>query len=248
MSRAELLLPTCPRAVEISQYGATSTSTASSRCPSSKTRPHPAHPHRGGRRQKHPQCADGLKNRWSTSTAPARAAHRQIVSDARPASSSQEASDYLKALLEAVLMYLGINDGNLEEGSLRCDANVSVRSPCGQRRRSARAPSFKNMSTASASCGRPSTARSRARVAGAAIGGGRPLFKRRAPTIPDWRDAFAMRSKEDADEYRYFPEPDLPPLRVDRGRLDRPRVRRAPPPQLPELPAGAGRAATSRPG
>jgi len=139
--------------------------------------------------------------------------------------SAQEASDYLKTL-RAVLMYLGINDGNLEEGSLRCDANVSVRR-AGATELGTRAE-LKNMN--SFRFLRQAIEYEIKRQVGVLEGGGRVLQETRTFDVAKG-ETKSMRSKEEANDYRYFPEPDLPPLHVSKPWVDR--VRR----ELPELPA-----------
>ncbi|MHB8417913.1 MAG: Asp-tRNA(Asn)/Glu-tRNA(Gln) amidotransferase subunit GatB [Myxococcales bacterium] len=139
--------------------------------------------------------------------------------------SAQEASDYLKAL-RSVLMYLGINDGNLEEGSLRCDANVSVRR-AGQPELGTRAE-LKNMN--SFRFLRQAIEYEIERQVGVLEGGGRVVQETRTFDAAKG-ETRAMRSKEEAHDYRYFPEPDLPPLKLDRPWVER--VKR----ELPELPA-----------
>ncbi|AMY11014.1 Aspartyl/glutamyl-tRNA(Asn/Gln) amidotransferase subunit B [Luteitalea pratensis] len=125
-----------------------------------------------------------------------------------------------------VLVAIGVNDGNLEEGSLRCDANVSVR-PLGQQALGTKVEvknvnSFRFLQKAI----EYEIARQSAVVAdGGAIVQETRLFD------PDTGRTFSMRSKEEAHDYRYFPEPDLPLLVLSRGQVDR--VRAA----LPELPA-----------
>ena len=137
---------------------------------------------------------------------------------------AQEASDYLKAL-RAIVMYLGINDGNLEEGSLRCDANVSVR-PVGQTKLGTRAE-LKNMN--SFRFLRQAIDHEIERQSTLLRGGGRVIQETRTydPVTGTTR---ALRSKEEANDYRYFPEPDLPVLRVDDGWIARVKE------TLPELP------------
>jgi aspartyl-tRNA(Asn)/glutamyl-tRNA(Gln) amidotransferase subunit B len=139
--------------------------------------------------------------------------------------SAQEASDYLKAM-RAVLMYLGINDGNLEEGSLRCDANVSVRR-VGQKELGTRAE-LKNMN--SFRFLRQAIEFEIHRQVELLESGGRVVQETRLYDVQKG-ETRPMRSKEEAHDYRYFPEPDLPPLHVDAAWVERVRA------QLPELPA-----------
>jgi len=139
--------------------------------------------------------------------------------------SADEAHEYLVAL-KAVLQYAGVSDGNMEEGSLRCDANVSVR-PRGREALGTRAEiknlnSFRNVVRAI----EHEVARQAAVIdAGAAVVQETRLWNQ------DRGETVSMRSKEEAHDYRYFPEPDLPPLRIDPAWVEE--VRRA----LPELPA-----------
>jgi aspartyl-tRNA(Asn)/glutamyl-tRNA(Gln) amidotransferase subunit B len=123
--------------------------------------------------------------------------------------SSAEAADYLRRLRE-VLMALGANDGNLEEGSFRCDANVSVRrrgsDVLGTRCEIKNVNSFRFVERAiDYEVGRQVALV----LAGKTIG---------QQTLR-WDEAsgktYPLRSKEDAHDYRYFPDPDLPPLLVD---------------------------------
>jgi aspartyl-tRNA(Asn)/glutamyl-tRNA(Gln) amidotransferase subunit B len=139
--------------------------------------------------------------------------------------SAEEAHDYLTAL-KAVLLYAGVSDCNMEEGSLRCDANVSVR-PRGTEALGTRAEiknlnSFRNVARA--------IDHEVARQSALISAGGRVVQETRLWNA-DRGETFSMRSKEDAHDYRYFPEPDLPPLVVDDEWLRE--VRAA----LPELPA-----------
>lgn len=138
--------------------------------------------------------------------------------------SVDEAVAYLKTL-HAIVRYLGICDGNMEEGSFRCDANVSVR-PVGARRFGTRTE-IKNMNTFKGV--HRAIAHEIERQIAVIEDGGEVVQETRL-----WDDAAgrtrAMRSKEEAHDYRYFPEPDMPPLEVDRARVDR--VAAA----LPELP------------
>jgi aspartyl-tRNA(Asn)/glutamyl-tRNA(Gln) amidotransferase subunit B len=129
------------------------------------------------------------------------------------------------ARLRDVLVALGVNDGNMDEGSLRCDANVSVR-PAGQvafgtRTEVKNVNSFRHLQKAlefeiarqAAVLDRGGAVHQETRLWDTATG-----------------ETVVMRSKEDADDYRYFPEPDLPPLQVDAAWVERVRG------SLPELP------------
>ncbi len=140
-------------------------------------------------------------------------------------SSAQEASDYLKSL-RAVLMYLGVNDGNLEEGSLRCDANVSVR-PFGSNALGTRAE-LKNMN--SFRFLRQAIEYEISRQIDLLESGGRVVQETRTYD-PQKGETRSLRTKEEAHDYRYFPEPDLPPCVVSADWVAK--VREG----LPELPA-----------
>ncbi len=138
--------------------------------------------------------------------------------------SSQEAYDYLTHLRKT-LLYLGVCDGNMEEGSLRCDANVSVR-PRGTRELGTKVEiknlnSFRFLQMALDY----EIDRQMREIAQ----GGRIVQETRL-----WDEAggrtFPMRSKEEAHDYRYFPEPDLPPLTLDPAWIEE--ARRS----LPDLP------------
>jgi aspartyl-tRNA(Asn)/glutamyl-tRNA(Gln) amidotransferase subunit B len=119
--------------------------------------------------------------------------------------SSAEAVAYAKEL-HKIVTWIGICDGNMQEGSFRCDANVSVRkpgAPLGTRREIKNLNSFKFMQQAM-------DFEIRWQIEqledGHAIEQATVLFN------PDTGETRAMRSKEDAADYRYFPDPDLPPL------------------------------------
>ena len=122
--------------------------------------------------------------------------------------SSFEAANYMRQLRD-VLVFLGVNDGNLEEGSLRCDANVSIRPwgslVLGTRTELKNLNSFKFLQRA-IDC---EVARQTAIV----DAGGRIVQETRS-FDPDTGKTHSLRSKEEAHDYRYFPEPDLPPLVV----------------------------------
>ncbi len=138
--------------------------------------------------------------------------------------SAAEAEAYLKRLRE-VLMFVGVNDGNLEEGSFRCDANVSVR-PVGAERFGTRVE-LKNIN--SFRFVRKAIEHEIARQEAELSAGGKIVQETRT-----WSEAqartIAMRSKEEAHDYRYFPDPDLPPLVVTAARIDEIRA------SVPELP------------
>ena len=139
--------------------------------------------------------------------------------------SAEEAVAYLDGLKE-ILRYLRVSDCNMEEGSLRCDANISVRprgsQTFGTRTEVKNMNSFKNVAKAIAS--------EVERQVELVESGGKVVMETRS-----W-DAEAgvtrsMRSKEEAHDYRYFPEPDLPPLTLAPETLD---ALRAGMPELPE--------------
>jgi len=139
--------------------------------------------------------------------------------------SADEARQYVVEL-RAILQYLGINNGDMESGQLRCDANVSLR-PVGRAELGTKVE-IKNMNSFRAihraieyEIGRQSEVLD---------SGGRLVQETRG-----WNDArgltVSQRTKEFAEDYRYFPEPDLPPLEVSRGWVAEIRA------GLPELPA-----------
>jgi aspartyl-tRNA(Asn)/glutamyl-tRNA(Gln) amidotransferase subunit B len=138
--------------------------------------------------------------------------------------SADEAAEYLKALRD-VLVYIGVNDGNLEEGSFRCDANVSVMrrgaTELGTRAELKNINSFRFV--------RQAIDFEIARQVGVIEAGGKVLQETRL-WDPQRGETRSMRSKEEAHDYRYFPEPDLPPLLVPEGMAERVRE------HLPELP------------
>jgi aspartyl-tRNA(Asn)/glutamyl-tRNA(Gln) amidotransferase subunit B len=138
--------------------------------------------------------------------------------------SAAEAVAYAKAL-HSLVMWLDICDGNMQEGSFRCDANVSVR-PVGQKEFGTRCE-IKNLNSF--------------RFLEDAINievrrqieliedGGRVIQETRLYD-PDRKETRSMRSKEDSQDYRYFPDPDLPPLRISREWVEQVRA------TMPELP------------
>jgi aspartyl-tRNA(Asn)/glutamyl-tRNA(Gln) amidotransferase subunit B len=122
--------------------------------------------------------------------------------------SVDEAVEYLKSL-RAILMYLGVNDGNLQEGSFRCDANVSVMRK-GAERYGTRCE-IKNMN--SFRFLRAAIDYEVRRQVEIVEGGGQVEQETRL-FDPERNETRSMRSKEEAHDYRYFPEPDLPPVMV----------------------------------
>ena len=117
-----------------------------------------------------------------------------------------EAFEYLTRLKE-ILLYTGVSDCNMEEGSLRCDANVSVR-PKGQEKFGTKAE-VKNVN--SFKFIRAALEFEIERQIDVIDSGGRVLQETRLWNANEGR-TYSMRSKEQAHDYRYFPEPDLPPL------------------------------------
>lgn len=137
--------------------------------------------------------------------------------------SSAEAVAYAKEL-HKIVTWIGICDGNMQEGSFRCDANVSVRKPgqpLGTRREIKNLNSFRNMQQAI-------DYEIRWQIEqledGYAIEQATVLFN------PDTGETRAMRTKEDAADYRYFPDPDLPPLVIAPQWIEQVKV------AMPELP------------
>jgi aspartyl-tRNA(Asn)/glutamyl-tRNA(Gln) amidotransferase subunit B len=123
--------------------------------------------------------------------------------------SPQEAYEYLTKLKE-IILFTGVSDCNMEEGSLRCDANVSVR-PVGQKEFGTKAE-VKNVN--SFRFIREALEYEIERQIGVLEEGGKVAQETRLYN-PDQGKTYAMRSKERAHDYRYFPEPDLLPLVVD---------------------------------
>ncbi len=138
--------------------------------------------------------------------------------------SSQEAYDYLTAL-KLTLQYLGVSDCDMEKGSLRCDANISIR-PCGETKFGTKTE-LKNMNSFSAV--KKALEYEIARHTQVILSGGKIVQE----TLL-WNDEKAMtitmRSKEQAHDYRYFPDPDLVPFTIESMVIDQVRA------ELPELP------------
>ena len=127
--------------------------------------------------------------------------------------SAAEAAEFFSRLRD-ILVWLGVNDGNMEEGSLRCDANVSVR-PAGQQAFGTKAE-VKNVN--SFRYVQKALEYEIERQIEVIQGGGRVIQETRLWDSTTGR-TFSMRSKEEAHDYRYFPEPDLPPVVVSEARI-----------------------------
>ncbi|EYC49765.1 glutamyl-tRNA amidotransferase [Hylemonella gracilis str. Niagara R] len=137
--------------------------------------------------------------------------------------SSEEAVAYAKEL-HKIVTWIGICDGNMQEGSFRCDANVSVRkpgAPLGTRREIKNLNSFKFMQQA---------IDYEIRWQIEQIEDGHAIQQATVLFDPDTGETRAMRTKEDAADYRYFPDPDLPPLVIAPEWIERVKA------QMPELP------------
>ena len=152
----------------------------------------------------------------------------EIVSEPEMRSAA-EAVAYAKAL-HSLVMWLGVCDGNMQEGSFRCDVNVSVR-PVGQKEFGTRCEiknlnSFRFMEEA---------IHYEVRRQIELIEDGGKVIQATRLWDPDRKETRSMRTKEDAQDYRYFPDPDLPPLVIGQDWIDRVKA------EMPELP-GALRA------
>jgi aspartyl-tRNA(Asn)/glutamyl-tRNA(Gln) amidotransferase subunit B len=138
--------------------------------------------------------------------------------------SAAEAVAYARAL-HALVRWIGICDGNMQEGSFRCDANVSVRRPgdakLGTRCEIKNLNSFRFLQQAIEHEVRRQTE---------LIEDGGTVVQETRLYDPDRGETRPMRSKEDAQDYRYFPDPDLPPLSIDEAWIARLEA------ELPELP------------
>ena len=135
-----------------------------------------------------------------------------------------EAYEYLKKIKQ-IVQYLEVCDGNMEEGSLRCDANVSIR-PRGQKELGTRTE-LKNMNSFR-NVERALTFEIERQIDLVESGG--EVIQQTLLWDPNKLETRQMRSKEEAHDYRYFPEPDLPPIIVTSELLDEIKQ------ELPELP------------
>lgn len=139
--------------------------------------------------------------------------------------SSEEAFAFLTTL-RRLLRWIQVCDGNMEEGSLRCDANISIR-PIGQTTLGTRVE-VKNLNSI----------RNVKRAIDAEVQRligltetGQPIIQQTRSFDADTGTSFALRSKEEAEDYRYFPEPDLPPFFISEAHIEK--VKSA----MPMLPA-----------
>jgi len=138
--------------------------------------------------------------------------------------SAEEVSEFLGAIRKLV-RYLGISDGDMEKGNMRCDANISIR-PFGQEAYGTRVE-IKNLNSIRHT--RQAIAFEEKRQA-ALVNAGESIRQETRAFNPDTGATSSMRDKESADDYRYFPEPDLLPLAISEETLEKLRA------SLPELP------------
>ncbi len=139
-------------------------------------------------------------------------------------SSPEEARQYL-IKLRSILQYLGVSTGNMEEGSFRCDANISIRAE--NSAKSMAKVEVKNMNSFKAVYQAMEYEAKRQRKAAEE---GERLFQETRGWVEEKGETVSQRSKEYAHDYRYFPEPDLPPLVLKKEWTDEIRAK------LPELP------------
>ncbi|HKQ65762.1 MAG TPA: Asp-tRNA(Asn)/Glu-tRNA(Gln) amidotransferase subunit GatB, partial [Methylomirabilota bacterium] len=148
--------------------------------------------------------------------------------------SPEEAAAYLRAF-RAVLIFLGVCDGNMEEGSLRCDANISIRprgsTTLGTKVEIKNLNSFRNVQHA---------LEFEERRQAQALDAGERIVQETRLWDADRGYTRSMRSKEFAHDYRYFPEPDLVPLQIDRRWVEEIKA------SLPELPRAWRRRAVAQ--
>lgn len=138
--------------------------------------------------------------------------------------SSEEAREYMEQL-RSILRYIGVCDGNLEEGSMRCDANISIR-PFGQKEFGTRAE-IKNVNSFRA-LQRAIEYEYERQIE--LVEAGREVVQETRLWDDNKGITSSMRGKEDAHDYRYFPEPDLMPLEISREWIEEVKAK------MPELP------------
>jgi aspartyl-tRNA(Asn)/glutamyl-tRNA(Gln) amidotransferase subunit B len=139
--------------------------------------------------------------------------------------SGQEAAEYAQEL-RRIMRYIGVSDGNMQEGSLRCDVNISVR-PVGQKEFGTKVE-IKNMNSFNAI---QKAIEYEIERQIAAVEAGERIIQETRLWEEGSQRTISMRVKEGSSDYRYFPEPDLPPIEVSKEQLEQWRS------ELPELPA-----------
>jgi aspartyl-tRNA(Asn)/glutamyl-tRNA(Gln) amidotransferase subunit B len=138
--------------------------------------------------------------------------------------SGKEAAEYAQEI-RRIMLYLGISDGKMNEGSLRCDVNISVR-PVGQKEFGTKVE-IKNMNSFSA-IQKAIDYEIERQIA--AVENGEPIYQETRLWEEGTQRTKSMRLKEGSSDYRYFPEPDLPPIEVSKEQLENWKA------ELPELP------------
>ena len=138
--------------------------------------------------------------------------------------SAQEASAYLRAL-RSILRYIGVSDADMEKGQFRCDANISLR-PWGREEFGTRTE-IKNLNSFTHV---EDAIEAEALRQFEILEDGGVIVQATMGYDPERQRTHVQRLKEDSDDYRYFPDPDLIPLRIDAARIDSVRAK------LPELP------------
>ncbi|HHV15520.1 MAG TPA: Asp-tRNA(Asn)/Glu-tRNA(Gln) amidotransferase subunit GatB [Gelria sp.] len=138
--------------------------------------------------------------------------------------SAAEARAYMEKL-RSILLFTGVSTGKMEEGSLRCDANISVR-PRGEKELGIRSE-IKNLNSFRA-LERAIEYEANRHIE--AIEDGEKIIQETRTWDEEKQMTLSMRSKEEADDYRYFPDPNLPPVKIDREWVEKIRA------TLPELP------------
>lgn len=214
--RKQYFYPDLPKAYQISQYDKPICLNGSLTLPSGRVVGiERAHLEEDAGKLVH-QGADGLAGSTHSLVDLNRAGTPLLEIVSRPdLRSAEEAKEYV-TLLRNMVRYLGVCDGNLEEGSLRCDANVSLR-PKGSDTLGTRTET-KNMNSF----------RAIERAILSEVERQKTILEAGGTIIQEtrlWNDAtgetLPMRGKEHAHDYRYFPEPDLPPLRISAVWLDK---------------------------
>ena len=139
--------------------------------------------------------------------------------------SGQEAAEYAEEI-RRIVRYIGVSDGNMQEGSLRCDVNISVR-PVGREKFGVKVE-IKNMNSFSAI---QKAIEYEIERQIEAVEAGEAIIQETRLWEEGSQRTISMRIKEGSSDYRYFPEPDLPPIEVAKEQLEHWRS------ELPELPA-----------